>query len=61
MPQAGAQTKTLIFQAPGKTGVLVSDHEPELKTFPDAHKALTWCELNGAVFYYLPPAPVAKN
>jgi hypothetical protein len=50
--------KTLFCEAPGRTGVLISQengkHKRKVMRFKDAHAALDWCESNGVSMVYLP-------
>lgn len=55
------QSKTLLSEHPGRVAVLLENGKTTAMQFAGSQAALRWCEKNSVAFYYLPPAPVAKN
>lgn len=56
-----SQSKTLIAQFPGRTGILFDHGKLTPMKFTGSIAALKWCERNRAAFYYLPAASHAHN
>ena len=56
-----SQRQTLFLPAPGKQGILVTQHRrrkaAKAMQFADSHAALTWCEEHraGLVYFFGPP------
>ena len=61
LPDLAGQTKTLFLESPGRAAVLIANGQPTAMDFKNAHEALDWCEVNRAIFYYLPAAQSEQN
>ena len=55
------QSKTLMAQVPGRTGVLYDHGTVKPMSFANSVAALKWCETHDAIFLYLPAALTAQN
>ena len=65
LPAGAGFSKTLFLAAGSAAAVLVQRRGKKMSErpmqFADAHAALTWCEQNGAGFYWFPAADPGRN